>query len=86
MEKPNKLVAIVSNISGGCQYVAVVKNIKPSEYATLLAEQRQHEQEIAREKRELLETIHELEEQVSNLAKEIRVLKGEDEDEESIED
>ena len=86
MEKPNKLVAIVSNVSGGCQYVAVVKNIKPSEYATLLAEQRQQEQEIAREKRELLETIHELEEQVSNLAKEIKVLKGEDEYEESIED
>lgn len=86
MEKPNKLVAIVSNISGGCQYVAIVKNIKPSEYATLLAEQRQHEQESAREKRELLETISELKEQVSKLAKEIKVLKGEDEDEESIED
>lgn len=86
MEKPNKLVAIVSNISGGCQYVAVVKNIKPSEYATLLAEQRQHEQTQAREKRELLDRVSELETQVANLVKEIKVLKGEDEYEESVED
>lgn len=86
MEKPNKLVAIVSNISGGCQYVAVVKNIKPSEYATLLKEHRQHEQTQAREKRELLDRVSELETQVANLVKEIKVLKGEDEYEESVED
>lgn len=86
MEKQNTCVALVSNISGGCQYVAKVKTITKSEYATLLAEQRQHEIESAREKRELLETINELKEQVSKLAKEIKVLKGEDEDEESVED
>ena len=85
MEKQNKLVAIVSNISGGCQYVAVVKNIKPSEYATLLAEQREHEQTQAREKRELLEKVDELTTEIKTLKKEIKVLKGEDY-EESIED
>ena len=86
MEKPNKLVAIVSNISGGCQYVAVVKNITPSEYATLLAEQRQHEQEQTREKRELLEKVEELPTEIKALKKEIKVLKGEEDYEESIED
>ena len=86
MEKPNKLVAIVSTINGGCQYVAVVKNIKPSEYATLLGEQRQQEQAQAREKRELLDKVSELELQVAQLVKEIKVLKGEDDYEESIED
>ena len=86
MEKPNKLVGVVSNVSGGCEYVAVVKNIKPSEYATLLKEQRQQEQTQAREKRELLDRVSELETQVANLVKEIKVLKGEDEYEESVED
>lgn len=85
-EKPNKLVALCYDISGGCQYVALVKNITPSEYATLLGECREHEQERTREKRELLDRIETLEENCKTLAKEIKVLKGEDEDEEIIED
>lgn len=85
MEKPNKLVAIVSNISGGCEYVAIVKNIKPSEYATLLSEQRQQEMKEKQDKRELLDRVSELEIQVDKLIKEIKVLKGEDDHEESIE-
>lgn len=83
MEKPNKLVAIVSNISGGCEYVAVVKNVKPSEYATLLKEQRQHEQDQQRALRELADLVDDLTEKVAKLTKEIKVLKGEDDDEEN---
>ena len=39
MGKPNKLVALCVNISGGCEYVALVKNIDEIEYAELLYEQ-----------------------------------------------
>ena len=85
MEKPNKLVAIVSNISGGCEYVAVVKNIKPSEYATLLKEQREHEQERKQELNSLKEQVGDLKSTIKSLQKEIAILKGEDY-EESIED
>lgn len=86
MSKSIKTVAIVSDISGGCQYVAIVKNVDLSEYAKLLSEQRQHEQKQAKEKRELLERVKTLENELTTLKHEIKVLKGEDEDEESIED
>ena len=85
MRKPNKLVALCVNISGGCEYVATVKNITESEYAELLYQQRQHEQARQKEKQELKETIKELTDRISQLEKEIKVLKGEDDYEESIE-
>ena len=85
MEKPNKCVAIVSTIDGGCKYVAIVKTIKQSEYATLLGEQREHEKEQKMVIRELTERINELERTCKDLNKEIKVLKGEEENEESIE-
>lgn len=85
MEKPNKCVAIVSTIDGGCQYVAIVKTIKQSEYATLLGEQREHEKEQKKVIRDLTEKINELELTCKELNKEIKVLKGEEENEESIE-
>lgn len=85
MEKPNKLVAIVSNISGGCQYVAVVKNITPSEYATLLAEQREHEKAQKDKVFNLEQRCDLMSDTIKALQKEIKVLKGEDY-EESIED
>ena len=84
MKKPNKLVALCVNISGGCEYVATVKNITESEYAELLYQQRQHEQARQREKQELKETIKELTDRIAQLEKEIKVLKGEDDYEESI--
>lgn len=87
MKNPNiKLVAIVPSLDGGCQYVGVVKNITNEEYATLLKEQRTNEQKQAKEKRELLERVETLESELTTLKHEIKVLKGEDEDEESIED
>lgn len=86
MSKSIKTVAIVCDISGGCQYVGLVKNVDSSEYAKLIGEQRQHEQKQAKEKRELLERVETLESELATLKQEIKVLKGEDEDEESIED
>lgn len=87
MKNPNiKLVAIVPSLDGGCQYVGLVKNITNEEYATLLKEQRTNEQKQAKEKRELLERVETLESELATLKHEIKVLKGEDEDEESIED
>ena len=86
MGKPNKLVAVCVNIGGGCEYVALVKNISESEYADLLYEQRQHEQEQKRKERELKDTIEELSSEIKSLKKEIKVLKGEDDYEKSIED
>lgn len=87
MKNPNiKLVAIVPSLDGGCQYVGLVKNITNEEYATLLKEQRTNEQKQAKEKRELLERVETLESEIIALKHEIKVLKGEDEDEESIED
>ena len=87
MKNPNiKLVAIVPSLDGGCQYVGLVKNITKEEYATLLKEQRTNEQKQAKEKRELLERVETLESELATLKHEIKVLKGEDEDEESIED
>jgi uncharacterized protein YlxW (UPF0749 family) len=87
MKNPNiKLVAIVPSLDGGCQYVGLVKNITNEEYATLLKEQRTNEQKQAKEKRELLERVETLESEITTLKHEIKVLKGEDEDEESIED
>jgi hypothetical protein len=87
MKNPNiKLVAIVPSLDGGCQYVGLVKNITNEEYATLLKEQRTNEQKQAKEKRELLERVKTLESELTTLKHEIKVLKGEDEDEESIED
>ena len=85
MGKPNKCVAIVSTIDGGCQYVAIVKTIKQSEYATLLGEQREHEKEQKKVIRNLTERINELELTCKDLKKEIKVLKGEEENEENIE-
>ena len=84
MRKPNKLVALCVNISGGCEYVATVKNITESEYAELLYQQRQHELERQRKEQELKETIKELTDRIAQLEKEIKVLKGEDDYEESI--
>ena len=84
MNKPNKLVALCYDISGGCQYVALVKNIDENEYAKLLYEQRQHEQERAKEKREILNRLESLEALCKKLIKEIKVLKGEEDYEESI--
>ena len=87
MKNPNiKLVAIVPTLDGGCQYVGLVKNLTNEEYATLLKEQRTNEQKQAKEKRELLERVETLENELTTLKHEIKVLKGEDEDEESIED
>ena len=87
MKNPNiKLVAIVPSLDGGCQYVGLVKNITNEEYATLLKEQRTNEQKQAKEKRELLERVETLESELATLKHEIKVLKGEDEDEESVED
>lgn len=89
MRKSIKTVAIVCDLNGGCKYVALVKNVDTSEYADLLHEQRQHEQKEAKEKREILDRCETLEETIAKLEKEIKVLKGEDEDEqieESIED
>ena len=87
MKNPNiKLVAIVPSLDGGCQYVGLVKNITNEEYATLLKEQRTNEQKQAKEKRELLERVETLTSELTTLKHEIKVLKGEDEDEESIED
>ena len=67
MGKPNKLVAVCVNISGGCEYVALVKNIDESEYAELLYEQRQHEQERKQKDRELKETIEELHSEIEKI-------------------
>ena len=87
MKNPNiKLVAIVPSLDGGCQYVGLVKNVTNEEYATLLKEQRTNEQKQAKEKRELLVLVETLTSELATLKHEIKVLKGEDEDEESIED
>lgn len=86
MSKSIKTVAIVSDISGGCQYVAIVKNVDLSEYAKLLSEQRQHEQKKERRIKQLENDLFLISEEAGKLIKEIKVLKGEDEDEESIED
>ena len=80
----NKTVAVCYDTNGGCKYVALVKNVTPSEYATLLKQQREQEQEQKRKERELNERIVELEDEIKSLKKEIKVLKGEDENEESI--
>ena len=86
MRKPNKLVALCVNISGGCEYVATVKNITETEYAELLYQQRQHELERQRKEQELKDKLDEITDRCSQLEKEIKVLKGEDDYEESIED
>ena len=86
MKKPNKLVALCVNISGGCEYVAQVKNITESEYAELLYQQRQHELERQRKEQELKDKLDEITDRIAQLEKEIKVLKGEDDYEESIED
>ena len=85
MEKPNTCVAVVSNIDGGCQYVGKVKTITKTEYATLLKEQREHELTEQKKKRELLQLVEGLQDEINDLKKEIKILKGEDY-EESIED
>lgn len=84
MSKPIKLVAICQDISGGCEYVALVKNIDESEYAKLLYEQRQREQKRKKEIKDLESQIESLKEECSKLLKEIKVLKGEEDYEESI--
>ena len=86
MEKPNTCVAVVSNLNGGCQYVGKVKTITKTEYATLLKEQREHELTEQKEKRELNELLTTLVEEIKTLKQENKVLKGEDTNEESIED
>lgn len=78
MNKPTKLVAVVPNISGGCQYVALVKNIDENEYAKLLYEQRQQEQKEKRRFEELCERVEDLMNQVYELKKQVAILKGED--------
>lgn len=78
MKHKNKLVAIVSNLDGGSQYVALVKNVYESEYATLLHEQRQHELKENETKKILLESIEELTTKINDLEQEIKVLKGEE--------
>ena len=87
MKNPNiKLVAIVPTLDGGCQYVGLVENITNEEYATLLKEQRTNEQKKERRIKQLENDLYFISEKVGELIKEIKVLKGENEDEESIED
>lgn len=85
MEKPNTCVAVVSNISGGCQYVGKVKTITKTEYAKLVYEQRQQEQKEKQRFNELCDRVEDLMNQVYELKKQVAILKGEDY-EESIED
>ena len=82
MKQKNKLIALCSDIDCGCKYVALVKNVDESEYATLLHEQRQYEMHERKFKNELLDKIATLTEKVNALEKEIKVLKGEDDNEE----
>lgn len=85
MEKPNTCVAIVSTLDGGCQYVGVVKTITKTEYATLLGEQREHERKLKERINTLDARCDLMSETIIELKKEIAILKGEDENEESIE-
>ena len=86
MKNPNiKLIAVVPNISGGCKYVGLVKNVTNEEYATLLKEQREQEQKENKEKKEIFDRLQECEEIISKLEHEIKVLKGE-EDNEQVEE
>lgn len=84
--KKNKLVALCYNIDNGCEYVALVKNIDETEYAELMYSARQQELAKKKELQELKTNISELTEQIERLEHEIKVLKGEEDYEESIED
>lgn len=86
MKNPNiKLVAVVPTLDGGCQYVAVVKNVSNEEYASLLKEQRTNEQKQKEKIFNLEQRCDLMSETIVELKKEIAILKGEDY-EESIED
>ena len=80
MKKPNKLVALCVNISGGCEYVATVKNITETEYAELFYQQRQHDLDRQRKEQELKDRLDELVDRCEKLEKDIKVLKGEEDE------
>lgn len=82
MENKTFLVAVRKNGNGVCEKVYQVINATKTDYNTLINEQNYYLQKKAVEKQQLLNRIDLLEKQIELLVKEIKYLKGEDENEE----
>ena len=79
------LIAYTKDSNGNCTSVAYVCNLNDTELDLLLSQEQQHKQELANERQELLSQIKRLENKCNSLEQEIKVLKGEDENEEVLE-
>lgn len=73
--KNTKVVAINN---GKCKELLYVKTLDEKEVNRLANEKHEYEQEVAKEKQELLDRISELESICERLEHEIKVLKGEE--------
>ena len=80
-ELKTKSVAILYNANGTCKYVCVATHVNEKEYNKLVGEMLDNEQKVIEEREALKSRVSELERIVGNLEREIKVLKGEDEDE-----
>ena len=73
-----KKVAYKLNSNGKCVKVFEVKVVSEEDYNKLLNSEFECEQEELKEKNELYQALHDLTDEVNDLKKEIRVLKGEE--------
>lgn len=76
-----KSVAILSEPSGLCKKIFVCTHVSEEEYKKLVNEMRIADEKEKIEKQLLLDEIKELKDKVESLEHEIKVLKGEDENE-----
>lgn len=72
------MVAVELDKNGKCLKISKVINANEKQVADYINEQNEEIEKQAREKAELLETIKSLEQDISLLKSDIRVLKGED--------
>ena len=80
-ELKTKSIAIIYNKDGTCKRVATCTHIKEKEYGKLVEEMRISEAQEYQVIKEILNELHYCKEQIKHLLDEIKVLKGEDENE-----
>lgn len=73
-----KTVALLNEKDGSCKFLLEIVNLNEKEYRKLCGEVIKNEQAKAQEKKELKETIENLENRISELEHEVKVLKGEE--------
>ena len=73
-----KTCAVILDTNGNCVYVAEIRNLNDKQYQELVLEQIKREEEQKSKELELKLALDNVDKSINELAREIRVLKGEE--------